>query len=108
MRNWSLASTCQCLSSFSTAPLGPLLLAAAMAVRTLSRDSPYWLMASGLRSTRTAGSELPPMLTCPTPCTCDSFGASTVEARSYISPRLWVSEVRVRTMIGMSEGLALR
>ena len=37
---------------------------------------------SGLSSTRTAGSELPPTSTSPTPSTCDSFCCSMLEAAS--------------------------
>ena len=40
----------------------------------------------GLSSTRTAGSELPPTSTWPTPSTCDSFCGRIVEAASYIWP----------------------
>ena len=61
-----------------------------------------------MRSTRTAGSELPPTTTSPMPSTCDSFCASTVDAASYRSPRVIVSEVRVRIRIGASAGLTLR
>jgi hypothetical protein len=43
---------------------------------------PYLLRASGFSSTRTAGSELPPMVTWPIPSICDSAGVSTVEAAS--------------------------
>jgi hypothetical protein len=61
-----------------------------------------------LISTRTAGSELPPTVTWPTPCTCESFCASTVEAASYIWPCVLVSEVSARIMIGASAGFTLR
>jgi hypothetical protein len=47
-------------------------------------------------------------VTCPTPRTCESFCATTVEAQSYIWPRGSVSEVSVSTMIGASAGLTLR
>ena len=62
----------------------------------------------GLSSTRTAGSELPPTVTWPTPRTCESFCATMVDAASYICPRLMVSEVSVITMIGASAGFTLR
>jgi len=46
-----------------------LELAEAMAARTSSRPMPYLASASGLSSTRTAGSDEPPMSTSPTPFT---------------------------------------
>ena len=61
-----------------------------------------------MSSTRTAGSELPPTLTWPTPEICESFWAMIVEAASYIWPCVIVSEVSVRIMIGASAGLTLR
>ena len=69
---------------------------------------PCAFSAVGLSSARTAGSALPPTVTCPTPRTCESFCATTVEAQSYISPRSRVSEVSVSTMIGASAGFTLR
>jgi hypothetical protein len=69
-------------------PLGRLAFAPESTVRTCSRPIPYLLSASGLSSTRTAGSELPPTVTWPTPLTCESFCARTVEAESYIWPLL--------------------
>ena len=69
---------------------------------------PYLLSACGLSSTRTAGSELPPTLTWPTPAICDSFCAMIVDAASYICPCVIVSDVSVRIMIGASAGFTLR
>ena len=46
---------------------------------------PYCVSALGCSSTRTAGSDPPPTVTSPTPVTCATFCASTVEAMSYIS-----------------------
>ena len=69
---------------------------------------PYLFNASGFSSTRTAGSELPPTVTCPMPDTCDSFCAMMVEAASYIWPRSYVSEVSEMIMIGASAGFTLR
>ena len=62
----------------------------------------------GSSSTRTAGSAPPPTVTWPTPSTCESFCASTVEAASYICPRVRMPEVSARIMIGASAGLTLR
>ena len=61
-----------------------------------------------MSSTRTAGSELPPMLTVPMPFTCESFCARMVEAASYIRPRDMVDEVSARIRMGASAGLTLR
>ena len=79
-----------------------------MAARTSSTPMPYLLSAVGLSSTRTAGSELPPTVTCPTPSTCDSFCARIVDAASYIWPCVIVSDVSARIMIGASAGFTLR
>ena len=105
---WSLARICQCRSPSSTEPLGRLALAAASAARTSSSATPYLKSVSGFNSTRTAGSELPPTLTCPTPSSCDSFCATIVDAASYIWPCVIVSDVSVRIMIGASAGFTLR
>ncbi len=88
--------------------MGRLALAAAIAARTSSSPTPYLLSACGFSSTRTAGSELPPTLTWPTPSICESFCAMMVDAASYIWPCVIVSEVSVRIMIGASAGLTLR
>ena len=69
---------------------------------------PYLLSAVGFSSTRTAGSELPPTLTWPTPSTWDSFWARMVEAASYIWPRVMLFEVSARIMIGASAGFTFR
>jgi hypothetical protein len=69
---------------------------------------PYLLSAVGLTSTRTAGNELPPTVTWPTPDSCDSFCAMIVDATSYICPCVIVSDVSARIMIGASAGLTLR
>lgn len=89
-------------------PLGLLALVAVMTVRTVSVEMAYLFKAVGFSSTRTAGSDAPPMLTWPTPEICDSFCARMVEAASYSSPRDLVSEVSPRIMIGASAGLTLR
>ena len=83
-------------------------LAAASAVRTSSTPMPYLLSAGGFSSTRTAGSELPPTVTWPTPSICESFWARIVDAASYICPCVIVSDVSARIMIGASAGLTLR
>ncbi len=69
---------------------------------------PYLESDCGLSSTRTAGSELPPTCTWPTPSTWDSFCATMVDAASYICPCVIVSDVSARIMIGASAGLTLR
>ena len=69
---------------------------------------PKELSALGLSSARTAGSALPPTVTWPTPRTCESFCATTVEAQSYICPRVMLSEMSDITMIGASDGFTLR
>ncbi len=68
---------------------------------------PFSLSAWGLISTRTAGSELPPTVTWPMPLIWESVWAMTLEAASYIWPRLSVSEVSARIMIGASAGFTL-
>ena len=47
---------------------------------------PYLNSALGFSSTRTAGSELPPICTWPTPLTCESFCDRMVSAASYSWP----------------------
>ena len=69
---------------------------------------PYLLSVCGLSSTRTAGNELPPTWTWPTPCNCESFCAMIVEPASYICPCVIVSEVSARIMIGASAGFTFR
>ena len=108
VRAWSFAEIHHWRSPLSTRPFGRFAFAAASALRTSPRPMPWALSAVGFSSTRTAGSELPLTVTCPTPCTCESFWATTDEAASYICPCVSVSEVSVSTMIGASAGLALR
>ena len=79
-----------------------------MAERTSSSDTPWLNSACGFNPTRTAGRELPPTLTSPTPLICEMVCASWVDAKSYSCPCEYVSEVSVRIMIGASDGLALR
>ncbi|CFU09182.1 Uncharacterised protein [Bordetella pertussis] len=99
--------TCQWYWSFSTMPLGRLALALDSAWRTSSSDTPRLASAPGMRLTRTAGSELPPTVTSPTPFTWASFCATMVEARSYSLPWPSVAEVMASVMIGAADGLAL-
>ena len=87
LRAWSLAYICQLRSPLSTMPLGRLALVAPIALLTSSSPIPYLFSAIGFNSTRTAGSELPPTVTCPMPDTCENFCASMVDAASYIWPR---------------------
>ncbi|MNH22145.1 hypothetical protein D3C79_819880 [compost metagenome] len=54
---------------------------------------------------RTAGSELPPICTSPTPGTWDRLWDRMVEARSYNWPFCSTLEVSARTMIGAWDGL---
>jgi hypothetical protein len=65
-----------------------LALVLAIAVRTCSKPMPSLFSTVGLSSTRTAGSEPPPTVTWPTPATCAMRCARTVEAMSYICPRV--------------------
>jgi len=76
-----------------------------MVVRTSSRATPYWLSRLGSTSTRTAGSELPPICTSPTPSTWDRLWDRMVDARSYSWPFCSTSEVSDSTMIGACAGL---
>ncbi len=108
LRAWSLARICQCRSPSSTVPFGRLALVATIAVRTSSSPMPYLYSVAGLSSTRTAGSEDPPTVTCPMPLSCASFCARIVEAASYIWPCVRDSEVSDRIMIGASAGFTLR
>src|ERR1035441_8029394 len=89
-------------------PLGVLALAPLKAVRICSRPMPYLFTAVGFNSMRTAGSELPPTETCPTPVTWASFCAMMVEAASHIWPRVRVAEVRASMKMGESAGFTLR
>ena len=86
-------------------PLGRRTLPLAMVWRTSSSDTPYCSSCCGCSSTRTAGSELPPTWISPTPDTCDSFCAITVEARSYSWLLSSCGEVSDSTMIGACDGL---
>ena len=62
----------------------------------------------GFSSIRTAGSALPPTVTCPTPESCDNFCIMIVEAASYICPLVSTSDVRAMMKIGESAGLTFR
>ncbi|MNK97624.1 hypothetical protein D3C87_1179680 [compost metagenome] len=57
-------------------------MVAEIVLRTSSSEMPYLFSAVGFSSTRTAGSEAPPIVTWPTPSTCDSFWERMVEAAS--------------------------
>ncbi|MNT26639.1 hypothetical protein D3C72_1622300 [compost metagenome] len=82
-------------------------MALASVVRNWSSDTPWLASAPGSTVTRTAGSELPPTVTSPTPSTCASFCATMVEAMSYNWPWLSVSDVSAKVMMGASDGLDL-
>src|ERR1700733_5218664 len=62
----------------------------------------------GFTSMRTAGSELPPTETWPTPLTCASFCANTDEAMSYSCGLGTTSDSSVISRIGWSAGLIFR
>ena len=79
-----------------------------MALRTCSSEMPWAARRTGSSATRTAGRAPPFTLAWPTPSTCESFCASTVEAASYICPRVSTSEVSARIMMGASAGFTLR
>jgi hypothetical protein len=61
-----------------------------------------------LSCTRTAGRELPPTLTSPTPPICAIFCASTVEAMSYSAPCGRFGDDSASARIGDCDGLTLR
>ena len=79
-----------------------------MALATSSRARPYWFNALGSSDTRTAGSELPPACTWPTPGICASFCAMIVEATSKTWPGVSESEVSASARIGACEGFTFR
>src|ERR1700683_2970893 len=62
----------------------------------------------GFTSTRTAGSELPPTETWPTPLTCESFCANTELAMSYNCGLGTTSDSSVINRMGWSAGLIFR
>ena len=88
--------------------MGRLALVVVIAVRTSSKPMPSLFSSGGFSSTRTAGSEPPPTLTCPTPFICEMRCARLVEAMSYICPRVKRSEVSARIITGASAGFTLR
>ena len=57
---------------------------------------------------RTAGAELPPTSTWPTPPICDSRCCKMVDAASYSPDGGTLSDVRATIMMGASAGLTLR
>ena len=79
-----------------------------MAPRTCSSETPLAASRTGSSDTRTAGSAPPLTVACPTPSTCESFCASTVEAASYICPRVSALDVSAKIMMGESAGFTLR
>jgi hypothetical protein len=68
----------------------------------------YLFRAVGLISTRTAGRELPPSWTCPTPLTWLIFCCRMLDAASNRRPWPKVLDVSAITMTGASAGLILR
>ncbi|MNC29071.1 hypothetical protein D3C75_773080 [compost metagenome] len=85
--------------------MGRRWLALDTAVRTSSSDRPYWLSNCGSTAMRTAGNELPPICTSPTPGTWARLCDRMVSARSYSWPFCSTSEVSDSTMIGACDGL---
>ena len=69
VNNWSVDVNDQVVLSSLMLPLGRFAFAAPSAVRTSSSPIPRWFRIVGLMSTRTAGADPPPTMTCPTPCT---------------------------------------
>ena len=108
VRIWSLAVSSHVRVASESCPLGRFAFVACNTRRTLSRPIPYLFSAMGLRSTRTAGSELPPTNTCPIPSTWESFWARMVEAASYIFSVPTAFDVSDRIMMGASAGLTFR
>ena len=95
-------------SPVCSTPLGRLALLAWMAARTSSAAMPSASSAKGLSCTRTAGSELPPSSTSPTPGTCSRRWLTRLLTRSYTCPgERWVDE-SARIMKGCEAGLRLR
>jgi hypothetical protein len=85
-----------------------LALVAVIALLTSSKPMASLLSTVGLSSTRTAGSEPPPTVTCPTPFTCEMRCARLVDAMSYICPGVKRSEVIARIITGASAGFTFR
>ena len=68
-------------------PFGRFAFEACIAARTSSVLMPYLFSAKGSSSTRTAGSEPPPISTSPTPSTCDSRWRDHIRDRLVDLPR---------------------
>ena len=107
-RIWSVVLIEKVRRESENSPFGRFAFMAARAVCTSSRFRSRLFKSVGLTSTRTAGSELPPTNTWPTPWTCASFWARMDEATSYILPFVARSDVRSRIRIGASAGFTLR
>src|ERR1700683_5030376 len=95
-------------SGFEKLPLASFAVCAAIALRTFSSPSPYAKSWVGLMLMRTAGAELPPTDTWPTPVICDSLCSKIVEAASYMAGGGSLSGVSAEIMIGASAGFTLR
>src|SRR6266536_1202244 len=108
LKIWSLAPISQVRCPSEKCPLGILALAELRTLRTCSSPTPYLLSAVGFSSIRTAGKELPPTITWPTPPTCASFCAMIEEAASYICPLVRIGDVKASMKIGESAGFTLR
>ena len=68
-------STSQRLAGEATKPVGVLVVALRIALATAVSETPACSRRRGSSDTRTAGEELPPTLTSPTPGTCRIGGA---------------------------------
>lgn len=103
-----MALTTQLPSGFDRLPFASLAFWAAIAVRTFSRPRPYPLNCVGLTLMRTAGAELPPTMTWPTPPICDNRCSRMVDAASYSADGGSLSDVKAMIMMGASAGLTFR
>ena len=106
--SWSLAVIVHAVEPSASSPFGEFALAAASAARTWPRPIPSCASTLGSTRARTAGRAPPPMVTCPTPATWESFWARTESAASNRRPTGSVSDVRARIRIGASAGLIFR
>jgi hypothetical protein len=106
--SWSSVSICRTLSPVTSRPVGRRTFVAASVCRTSSSPTLCRLSACGFSSTRTAGSELPPTNTWPTPSTRDSRCCMMLDAASYICPVSMLSEVSAMMTMGASAGFTLR
>ena len=105
--SWSLASIDQLRVGPSKLPLAPLVLAAAIALRSWSMEMPCAASAWTLAWMRTAGRCPPDRETRPTPEICAILLATRWSTRFCTSAKARVSEVTPRLSTGASAGLTL-